>query len=47
MQNIANVFGGKFDKLYNPVSYNVDDVNIRKNDIIKKLKPPKSDGYFI
>ncbi len=33
MQNITNVFEGKFDRLYNSVSYNVDDMNILKNDI--------------
>ncbi len=37
VQNITNVFGVKFDKLYNSVSYNVDDMNILKNDIISAL----------
>ncbi len=27
---ITNVFGGKFDQLYNSVSYNVDDMNYIK-----------------
>ncbi len=37
MQNITNVFGGKFDKLYNSVSYNVDDMNILKHYIISAV----------
>ncbi len=37
VQNIANVFGGKFDKLYNSVSYNVDNMNILKKDIISAV----------
>ncbi len=37
MQNITYVFGGKFDKLYNSVSYNVDDMNILKKDIISAV----------
>ncbi len=28
VQNINNVFASKFDKLYNSVSYNVDNMNI-------------------
>ncbi len=34
VQNITNEFGCKFDKLYNSVSYNVDEMKILKNDII-------------
>ncbi len=30
MQNITNIFAGKFDKLYNSELYNVDDMNILK-----------------
>ncbi len=37
MQNITNVFGDKFDKLFNSVSYNVDDMNILKNDILSAV----------
>ncbi len=37
VQNITNAFGGTFDKLYNSVSYNVDDMNILKNDIISAV----------
>ncbi len=37
VQNITNVFGGKFDKLYNSVSYNFDDMDILKKDIISAV----------